>query len=133
MGEWPDYYPESCPPSDAATPTGSCYRLVKKAQIAEQDLMSHLELHLKGIRFQGDKPWDDSEDCQRSGLSVHSSKEAADRKRKSSGGMRRFKIAEGRIKGIGLMAETPRVSGDDHHTWWCEDDVDLVPLFKVVE
>jgi hypothetical protein len=93
--------------------------------------MSHLELHLKGLRFKGEKPWDDSEDCQRSGLSVHSSRDAAERKRKSSGGMRRFKIAEGEVKGVGLIADTSSDKGEDHYTWWFEDEVDPVPLFKV--
>ena len=133
VGEWPDHYPESCPPGDADTPAGTCYRLVKKAQIAERDFMSYLELHLKGLRFSGEKPWDDSKDCLAAGLSVHPTKEAADQKRKSSGGMRRLKIAEGNIDGVGRIANTSSNSDPHHQTWWVEDGFDPVPLFSVIE
>lgn len=95
--------------------------------------MSNLELLLKGLRFTDGKTWDDSKDCLAAGLSVHPTKEAADQKRKSSGGMRRMKIAEGNIDGVGLIADTSTRSDPHHHTWWVEKDFDPLPVFSVVE
>jgi hypothetical protein len=132
VGEWPDHYPESCPPGDATTPAGACYRLVKKAQPEERDFMSHLEMHLKGVRFT-EKNWADSKDCLAAGLSVYPTKDAAEQKRKSNGGMKRLKIAEGDITGVGLLGDTSSKSDPHHQTWWVEENFDPVPIFQVIE
>ncbi|NDK92626.1 hypothetical protein GYA93_24240 [Gordonia desulfuricans] len=93
--------------------------------------MSHLELYIKGLRFKDRQPWDD--DCMASGLSVYETKEAAEQKRGATGGMRRLKIAEGDVTGLGRIATTPPKNSAGHQTWWVPEEVDPEQIFTVVD
>lgn len=133
MGTWPGHYPDACPPEGAVEPHGTRYRFVKKKTIQARDFESRLEQYISGARFQDGKDWDDSEDCMASGLSVYATKEAAERKRGSTGGMRRLKLAEGDVTGLGRIADTPPKNTTGHQTWWVPNGVDPVDIFTVVD
>ena len=41
--QWPDYFPDDCPPQDAEPATGEVYRVVKQNPPDSKDFMSQRE------------------------------------------------------------------------------------------
>lgn len=128
MGDWPDHFPESCPPADAADATGSFYRLVAGDPPTPGDFENHLQLRAAGT-INPKRVFPD--DCMAAGLSILSEKQDAEGLRESVGPLRSKLIAYGEITGHGVFKATPS-RFKSHHTWWLPGDTDPHPNFAVV-
>ncbi len=105
--EWPDFYPDDCPPSDANDLDGVVYRLVKSNPPTEADARSHLEL--------GASP--KAPPCQRSGLSCALDREYLEDVRRAVPYRRKNRIARGEFHSEhGKIKQTGPDRG--HHTMW---------------
>ncbi|MET9203350.1 hypothetical protein [Gordonia sp. NPDC003585] len=130
LAEWPEHFPDSCPPADASPAEGFFYRIVDAAPPQDDDFLSNLRLFQLGKRFKRGKNWTD--DCQAAGLSVLADRDEAINLRDSCGPMRRKAIAHGDTTGIGLMKHTPGRAGASHHTWWLPEGEKPASDFEVV-
>jgi hypothetical protein len=112
QADWPQGYPEQCPPSDATVSDVVVYRIVDTEPPTERDFLSHPALVALGERAPRNYP----DECMAAGLSVFDSHGAAERTRQSVGPMRNKFIAAGSINNSGRIMQTTTKS--EHHTWW---------------
>lgn len=115
---------ENCPPTRAVAISGTVYRGIPNPPITEDNFRSHNELGLRGA---------DEAVCEKWGLSVWRSLEAAENARQLHSYMRRWHIASGELQteqGVVLPTGNPR--NPDHHTLWLEDGVTCADRFSVV-
>jgi hypothetical protein len=130
--EWPEHFPESCPPSDAESAAGEFYRIVDEDPPDGEDFIGNLRLQQLGLRFKNKKrPW--SDDCEAAGLSVLADRDDVMNLREATGPMRLKAIAYGDITGDGVMKHTPSASYKSHHTWWIPMGVEAHEYFRVLE
>lgn len=125
--QWPDYFPNDCPPQDAQPATGDVYRLVKQNPPESKDFIPLREK--KTSEDFGEK------ECQACGLSVLGSAEDALRMRKRARGMEKRLIAKGTLNlCLGKIKHTPSSRyGKSHHTWWVPTEVEPWSVFHVVQ
>lgn len=125
--QWPDYFPDDCPPQDAQPVTGEVYRLVKKDPPESRDF----------IPFREKKPSEDfgEKECQACGLSVLKNIEDAVRMKSRARGMEKRLVAKGTLSPhLGRIKRTPsRRFGRSHHTWWVPTEVQPWRIFHVVQ
>lgn len=109
--EWPSYYPDTCPPSNAEAASGQVYRLVDEGGPADEDFVCHKLIYPY-------KDWEDKE-CQACGLSVHPSLESSDRLKRRIPALRNKRAAVASLQAKhGLLMRTPSSADKAHHTWW---------------
>lgn len=125
--EWPEHYPESCPPQDASPVNCTVFRLVSDP-VDVIDCLSHFELDIEV-----------SEDrrCQSCGLSIYLTLEDAltARKRTRSSALKCKAIASTALTpSQGVYLRTPPDGKKGHHTWWVPSGLTIHPsIFHVVE
>lgn len=122
MSEWPDFFPENCPPEDAGDVDGAVYRFVKKKDPRPADFVSHLE---RGLR-------PEMPECLRAGLSCSIDLEHMKQVKESVPYRKRQTIAACSMKPEhGKIKQTLK---PPHHTLWARRTVlpQLHELFKAV-
>ena len=124
--QFPDWFPQSCPPFDATDADGVVYRFATKSPVAAEDFLSHHELGL-APRAQA---------CRRCSLSLYRTLAAARRKLRElrDRSPERFgpHIAEGNLSAAhGKIKQEG--SDPDHHEWWAYEDVVRHAAFRIVE
>lgn len=126
--EWPQHYPESCPPAIAKEASGKVYRFIEKEHEFPQDkdFMSWKELNPN--KDYGEK------ECQACGLSIYISLEEAKRVASSIPRLKKMKIAEANLtKNSGKMENTPSNVSKDHFTWWIsKNNLKPCTLFHII-
>ncbi len=126
--QWPDYYPEDCPPKDAITSSLTVYRLVKRDPAETGDF---IPLYIEKPENFVNKPA--SEVCQGCGISVLKDIQDVINLQNISGKMRRKHIAEGHINQmLGMTKHTPSRRYRSHHTWWVPNGIKPRSVFKVI-
>lgn len=107
---WPNYYPENCPPDDAEKPSGLVFRFTYKAKSSRADFKPY---HREG------KEWkNDCQTCQACGISVYTDLNEVLRVQKRTPAARNKFIARYEVnENDGLIKNTPGNS-PNHHTWW---------------
>ncbi len=126
--QWPDYYPENCPPEAAKSASGTVYRLVQSDPPQSEDF---IPLYIDKPENFERKPI--SEVCQGCGVSVCKDKQDIERLQSSSGKMRKRHIAEGELNPtLGVIKHTPSRKYKSHHTWWVPIGIKPWVVFHVV-
>ena len=126
--EWPEFYPENCPPEDAEQASGTVYRLVRHNPPQAEDFKSLFE---ERSTFFENKPNDFI--CKGCGVSVCSDFEDIERLQRSSGKMRKRQVAEGHIQTKhGVILYTPSKLYRSHHTWWIPNEETPWFVFNVI-
>jgi hypothetical protein len=121
-----DYRKElaDCPPAHAVAISGKIYRGIHSPPITEDNFKSHNELGLRGA---------DKLICEKWGLSVWRSLEAAENARSLHNYMRRWHIAAGELASTeGVVLPTGNPKNPDHHTLWLDEGVTCAAQFSVV-
>ncbi len=125
--QWPDYFPDGCPPQDAQPAAGEVYRLVKKDPPEQEDFKSLREK----------KPRDDfgEQACQACGLSVFQDDQDVLRVKRRAPGMQKRLVARGTLTpDFGQIKQTSsKDDGASHHTWWVPTKVQPLKVFHVVQ
>ena len=121
-----DHLPANCPPLDADFSIMVVYCLLSDPP-TEKDFLSFWERN-------SNKVADPELICQSCGLSVFTDIIGAELAQKSSRSLRKKKLAKGHLsKNSGKIKNTPsQNTGDTHHTWWLNRDIDPCSLFKVL-
>lgn len=122
--DWPDYFPEGCPPSDAVPANGTFLRATKKHQPQEGDFISHYERDPERFREIA---------INASALSVYTDVEDIMRMKRRSVGMRKKYIARGTLYAHhGVMKHTPNVAKQElsHYDWWRVRNCDPLSIFE---
>ena len=126
--EWPDYYPENCPPAEAKPTSGTVYRLVVHDPAQEEDFKTSFEENPR--RF-NNKP-----DIKNCGLSVQTDIQDSEQLKKAMKMVPRFKnsqIAEGELNPtLGLIQHTPSSEYKSHHSWWVPIGAEPWVVFKII-
>ena len=109
--EYPDWFPEDCPPSTAADAAGEYFRIVEAQAVSETDFLSHHEL---GTAL-------GAEPCARCGVSLFNSLEKALHRQRLSPRL-------GTLVSKGLLAPPHGKTGvpnskSGHLEWWAYKDV----------
>jgi hypothetical protein len=123
-----DHLPSNCPPVDAYPSVMVVYYLVDSDPPTQKDFLS-----LKEKR--PDRNFDTPDKiCESCGLSVFTDIVGTELARKISRSLRNKKLAKGNLpKNSGKIKNTPsQNTGDTHHTWWVNRDIDPSSLFKVL-
>ena len=125
--QWPDYYPEDCPPKDAKPAIETVYRLVKHEPPQAEDFLSSWE------EFLGRFP---EPTIKNSGISVYTDPEDIprlfDRLKNRIGHLRNRKTAKGKLNPtLGRIQHTPSHE-NSHHTWWKPIGVEPWFVFEVI-
>ena len=125
--QWPDYFPDDCPPQDAQPATSEVYRLVKRNPPESEAFIPLREK--KPNKDFGEK------ECQACGLSVLRNTEDALRMRRRAPGMKKRLVAKGTLSPcFGKIKNTPSSRyGRLHHTWWVSTEVQPWSVFRVVQ
>ncbi len=122
--EWPDFYPENCPPAEAEPASGTVYRLVKHNPPQAEDFLSTWE------EFPGRFP---KPATINSGVSVCTDLQDIDRLTKRYGHLRNKKTAKGELNPqLGMIQET-KASGKSHVTWWIPIGAEPWLVFEVID
>jgi hypothetical protein len=123
-----DHLPPDCPPSDAISAVIEVYCLVSGDPPVENDFLSYAERNPNRV-------FDDPVmQCQSCGLSVFTDLAGIELARKVSNALRKKKLAIGHLSdNSGKIKNTPsQNTGDTHHTWWPNREIDPSTLFKVI-
>ena len=121
--EWPDFYPENCPPVEAEPASGTVYRLVRNDPAQVEDFLSTWE------EFPGRFP---EPTIKNSGLSVYTDLQDIERLKKRVKQLRNRKTAEGELNPtLGFILWT-RAAEISHHTWWIPIGAKPWLIFKVI-
>ena len=125
--QWPDYFPDDCPPQGAQPATGDVYRLVKQNPPESKDFMPLREK--KTSEDFGEK------ECQACGLSVFRNVEDAIRVKSRARGMEKRIVSKGTLSPhLGRIQNTPsKMFGKLHHTWWVPTEGQPWSIFRVVQ
>ena len=120
-----DHLPLNCPPPDANHSVTDVYCLVDSDPPTSKDFLSQIE---KRPTFKTELV------CQACGLSVFTDIAGTQLARLVSRSLRNKKLAKGNLsKSSGKIKNTPsQNTGDTHHTWWVNRDIDPSSLFKVL-
>jgi len=125
--QWPDCFPDGCPPTDADPARGIAFYLTHNP-VHPRDFWSKRERNPEK-RFS-----DPVRECQANGLSIFRDIEDARRLRRRVSYFRNRAIAVGRLTpDLGVTKATPTVVRSSHCTWWIPVGVDRARPFEVVE
>ena len=121
--KFPEGIPDYCPPTEAFDPPCDVYRAIPRPKIADSDLKSWAEEGRTSVKLS---------DCRSWGLSVWTDPKAVEHARDINNAMRDRYIARAQLQsGDGKVAATPSRKQPQHHTFWCNTEVDLKPRFQV--
>ena len=126
--QWPDYFPENCPPENAQAAFGQVYRLVDNDPPTPDDFQSWREQH------PNEQCPKTVTECQACGLSVFTSISDIEVAQRKVRRLRNKKIAVGNLTiELGQILPTPsQNTGQSHHTWWIPNDTKPWTIFHVI-
>lgn len=130
MNDWPEWFPDACPPAEARDAEGHFYRLVDGVEILESDFWSHEQEYLAGKRPR--RSWSSGKLCDFVSCSIFALRSDIEQTRKGVGPLKHKLVALGDITGEGKLLETP-TNGNSHHNWWRTQTETAWVNFKVVE
>lgn len=119
MADFPDHYPDSCPPTTATDGSGVVFRIVGADPIQASYFVSHYDLGTGKS----------AAECERRGLSVFNSYKGAQHRLHLSPHLG-TRIASGELNADAGKLSLPNRGG--HMTWWVCSGFDPVPLFSGV-
>lgn len=128
--QWPDHFPQNCPPEDAREPSEQVYRLISQDSPTPEDF--------KTVREQNPgRPFPENEkECRACAVSVYTSIDDLSRINRRTGRFRNAKVAVGNLTSeLGQIKHTPSPpeKNNSHHSWWVPTGVKAYTLFKAVE
>ena len=111
LSDFPEYYPEQCPPYNANNTEGIVFRFTKEDKPHKQDFISFYEKN-------PNKDWG-MDTCQAMGLSVFPTIEACEEMKRKIPALNKKKIASANLNNnYGKFANTPSTNSKRHMTWW---------------
>jgi hypothetical protein len=120
---WPDYFPEDCPPDFAEDANLEAYRLVDQDPPSEDDFIPHKLLY-------PDRRYPD--ECKACGLSVFTEINDFIELQRRVPALRGSLISVGNLTPeMGKILPTP-YRGNSHHSWWIPDGMLVAKSFNVV-
>ena len=124
--DWPEYYPNECPPDYAPSASGVIYRFVDTNPPAGVDFVPYAQEY-------PNRNWGDKE-CQACGLSVYTSLDDCEKVKRKIPSLRKKLTAAATLDpSQGKLMNTPSRKINNHYTWWFPKEL-LEPwvLFAIV-
>lgn len=119
--EWPEHFPQGCPPPDAMDAEGPFFRIVTSDPPTEGDFKTHWELGREGPP------------CLRHGLSGFRTFDEVALFREVIPGFRKRRVARAELKPeLGKLKNTPTKNSKGHHTWWVPEGIIRLEQYFVV-
>lgn len=125
LTKFPDYFPDSCPPSAAKPPTLAVYRIVKSQPPCPDDFRSNHEL-----RMEFKKPPKELDRCTWCGLSVFGDFASARHRMELFPKLGRYVAAATLTPERGLVMQTYK---PPHFTWWCYNSAAREEGFHIID
>ena len=129
MSKWPSWWPDGCPPDEAAPVTGEFYRFVADDVIDESDFHSARERADQGL---GRVFWSEDKECDAVSCSTFTDLQDARSTQAAFGALRKKRIAKGDPSGSGVVLPTPSKPSSSHHSWWRPVGDQAWKTFKVI-
>lgn len=121
--DYPDFYPEECPPADAPPAGGTVFRLVRGTVPSPSDFVP--------VAIENPSRLTAKTRCLGCGLTVFREVADVEQLQKRVAGHRDKRVAVGTLdEAAGVLKPTGKPS---HHTWWVRRGFDPVSCFKVDE
>ena len=121
--QWPNFYPENCPPEEAQPASGIVYRLVRHDPPQVDDFLSSWE------EFPGRFPKPNIRIC---GASIYTNPKDIERLKNRIRHLKNRKTAKGELNPtLGVIQHTPSIE-KSHHTWWIPIGAEPWLVFKVI-
>lgn len=119
--QWPQFFPECCPPDDAELTSNAVYRLVRHIPPMRDDF----------------QPWciengkvDKSKPCMSCAISVFDDLEDIRKMQRRVPSQRAKAVAKGTLRPeLGVSKSTGKRT---HRSWWTPEGVDPSPVFSIV-
>jgi hypothetical protein len=126
--EWPDNFPDCCPPEDAREPSEMVYRWIKKDSPTPEDFLTVRDLYPNRPFPENDK------ECRACANSVYTSRDDM-RINRTTGRFRDMNVAVGHLTpDLGRIKHTPSPgTKNSHHSWWIPIDVEAWTLFQAID
>ncbi|MGM3305219.1 hypothetical protein ACSQ6I_04400 [Anabaena sp. WFMT] len=126
--QWPDHFPEGCPPETAQPVFGNVYRLVDNNPSTYEDFRSWREQNINQPCPEG------ITECQACGLSIFTSEQGIRTALNRVPRLRKKKIAAANLTAdFGVILNTPaRNTGTNHHTWWIPSNQQPWKKFEII-
>lgn len=129
---YPDHFPDDCPPPSSKFAFGKFYRYIDKKheKPLQKDFLSYRQ------SSPDKKPPDGVSECQYCGLSIYSSlTDAKNLSKKIPAFRKRKKLAVGTLsQEFGKIKPTPsNNTGESHHTLWLYEDSKPWEAFHIVD
>ncbi|RKU24562.1 hypothetical protein C6497_17215 [Candidatus Poribacteria bacterium] len=126
--QWPDFYPENCPPEEAEPASGTVYRLVRHDPPQAEDFRTFFQ---ENPNFFEGKPTDLI--CKGHGVSVYTDPEDIKQLKERSKKFKNRHIAKGELNStLGVIQNTPSRQLKSHHTWWLPIGMEPWLVFKII-
>jgi hypothetical protein len=123
--QWPDYFPDDCPPAEAQPASGQVHRLIAGQGPTNQDFRPYREIYPMR-KF-------DAPECMVCGLSVYRDIADIARLKARVPAMRKRLIADGVLQpSLGKILHTPGRE-KSHHTWWTPVGAEPWLIFEVMQ
>ena len=123
--EWPDHFPEICPPDDSIPASGEVYRCINNPPPKRTDFLSLFE--------EGRRMWPGTDKCMFCGLSIYSDVEDIFQMWRRVKGFGKRHIVKGRLDTLmGKMKNTP-IHESSHYTWWIPVGCEPWKVFESIE
>lgn len=126
---WSTFFPEGCPPEDAADASGAVFRLVDDRDLTSGAFRVHVDMYPQ--HHVNDDP---HRYCEACGLSVFRSKDGANQLRKIARRFRNSLLATATLSPEhGKLKHTPRTPDCTHYTWWHPISCQPHLLFRIID
>lgn len=119
--DFPDYFPDYCPPDDAVDGPMLLYRFVFGNPVADADFRTNYE---KGTQK-------DQDFCMRCGISTFDKPERAKEFSERVPAFRKAHLAKGLVPEDAGKIKKTEERAPGHHTWWPYSDVDRKSYFVI--
>lgn len=122
--QWPDFFPDECPPDNSESATGIVFRLISGNKPKEKDFLSYRELY-PSKKFK-------LPECRVCSLSVYKLADDIERLKRRVPATRKKKLSKGSLSSkYGKIKHTP-TQGDSHHSWWRTENSQPWLRFEVI-
>ncbi|MFN6538311.1 MAG: hypothetical protein RM021_018450 [Nostoc sp. EkiNYC01] len=124
---YPEYFPDNCPPKEATVPSGEFYRFINSSHTSPQE-----NDFLPWLREYPDRKYFVTK-CQACGTSIFPSLDAVNNMLAQVPALRKKKIARGVLNSdLGKIQNTPSQNEKSHHTWWIPEASEPWKLFQMI-
>lgn len=116
---WPEYYPDNCPPESSCDVNGKLFRLIPRPD----ESLKKLKKEFTPFAVRNPEKWGGN--CQACGLSSYITLDECSRIKKTIPRLKKLLPAQAQLDSChGKVLNTPSKISKEHYTWWVPADIE---------